>query len=144
MRRSLIAASLLASVVAAGCSKATGTEAAAAPVPSAPAVPAAVTAAAIATGDSIFHAGSCQRCHGQKGIGAQNGPSLVAGAWLHSPGTFNDLVATITNGVPRASLKDQTRRFPMNPRGGPMNLTDDQVKSVAAYVYSISRSKTQP
>ena len=50
-------------------------------------------------------------------------------------------MTTITNGVPRAALKDQTRRFPMNPRGGPMNLNDDQVKAVAAYVYSISRDK---
>jgi mono/diheme cytochrome c family protein len=141
MRRTLLVASLLAGVVVAGCSKATGSEAAAAPAPAVPAVPAAVTAAAIATGDSIYHSGGCQRCHGQKGVGAQNGPSLVAGAWLHSTGKFDEIVATITNGVPRTAMKDQARRFPMNPRGGPMNLTDEQVKSVAAYVYSISRAK---
>jgi mono/diheme cytochrome c family protein len=143
MRRSLVVVSLLAGIVVAGCAKATGSEAAAAPAPAMPAVPAAVTAANIAIGDSIFHSGGCQRCHGQKGVGGQNGPSLVAGVWLHSTGKFDEIVATITNGVPRTALKDQTRRFPMNPRGGPMNLTDDQVKTVAAYVYSISRAKTQ-
>ena len=143
MRRSLVVVSLLAGIIAAGCSKATGSEAAAAPAPAVPAVPAAVTAANLALGDSIFHTGSCQRCHGQKGVGGQNGPSLVAGVWLQSTGKFDEIVATITTGVPRTALKDQTRRFPMNPRGGPMNLTDDQVKSVAAYVYSISRAKTQ-
>ena len=143
MRRSLVVVSLLAGIIAAGCSKATGSEAAAAPAPAVPAVPAAVTAANIALGDSIFHTGSCQRCHGQKGVGGQNGPSLVAGVWLQSTGKFDEIVATITTGVPRTALKDQTRRFPMNPRGGPMNLTDDQVKTVAAYVYSISRAKTQ-
>ena len=58
----------------------------------------------------------------------------MAGPWLHSAGKFDELVATITNGVPRTALKDQTRRFPMNPRGGPMNLNDDQVQAVAAYV----------
>ncbi len=143
MRRSLVVASLLAGVIVAGCSKASSGGAAAAPAPAVPAVPAAVTAANIAIGDSIFHAGSCQRCHGQKGVGGQNGPSLVAGQWLQSTGKFEEIVATITNGVPRTALKDQTRRFPMNPRGGPMNLTDEQVKAVAAYVYSISRAKTQ-
>ncbi len=140
MRRTLLAAPLAAVLVIAGCSKATGT-AATAPVPSGPVMPAAVTALAIATGDSIFASGGCQRCHGVKGVGAQNGPSLVAGPWLHSTGKFDEIVATITNGVPRPALKDQTRRFPMNPRGGPMNLNDDQVKAVAAYVYSISRDK---
>lgn len=144
MRRSLLVAPLLASLVVAGCSRATGSDTAAAPVPAVPSVPAAVTAANIAIGDSIFHSGGCQRCHGQQGVGAQNGPSLVAGVWLHSTGTFDELVATITAGVPRTALKDQTRRFPMNPRGGPMNLTDEQVKTVAAYVYSISRAKTAP
>ena len=104
-------------------------------------MPAGVTPASIAMGDSIFNAGACQRCHGQKGIGAQNGPSLVAGPWLQSTGKYEEIVATITTGVPRTALKDQTRRFPMNPRGGPMNLDDDQVKAVAAYVYSISRDR---
>jgi mono/diheme cytochrome c family protein len=141
MRRSLLTATLLAGLAVAGCAKASGTEAATAPAPAVPTVPAAVTPAAIALGDSIYHSGGCQRCHGQKGVGAQNGPSLVAGAWLHSTGKFDEIVATITTGVPRTSIKDATRRFPMNPRGGPMNLTDAQVQSVAAYVYSISRAK---
>lgn len=142
MRRSSVLASLLVvAVIATGCSKAGTSGAAAAPAPSGPVMPAGVTAATIAMGDSIFHSGGCQRCHGQKGVGAQNGPSLVAGPWLHGTGKFEDLVATVTNGVPRTALKDQSRRFPMNPRGGPMNLNDDQVKAVAAYVWSISRTK---
>lgn len=106
-----------------------------------PAMPAGVSAALIAQGDSLFNAGSCQRCHGQKGVGAANGPSLVAGAWLHHTGTVDEIASTITTGVPRERLKDSTRRFPMNPRGGPMNLSDEQVRAVAAYVWSISRDK---
>jgi mono/diheme cytochrome c family protein len=92
-------------------------------------------------GDSIFNTGACQRCHGLKAVGAQNGPSLVAGPWLHSTGKFEEIAAVITTGVARTALNDQTRRFPMNPRGGPMNLSDDQVNAVAAYVYSISRDR---
>ncbi len=127
----------LTSLVA--CGRAASVETAAGP-----AYPAGVTAALVARGDSLFNSGSCQRCHGARGVGAQNGPSLVSGAWLHHRGTPEEIAATITTGVPRAALKDTSRRFPMNPRGGPMNLTDDQVKAVAAYVWSISRAKTAP
>ncbi len=144
MRRSFLLASALALVTIAACKKASGAEAAAAPAPRAPATPAGVTPQSIAMGDSIFHNGACQRCHGATAEGAQNGPSLVSGPWLHSTGKFEEIVATITNGVPRAQMKDQTRRFPMNPRGGPMNLNDDQVKALAAYIWSISRNKTAP
>jgi mono/diheme cytochrome c family protein len=141
MRRSLFAAPVLATLVLAACSSATASGGANASVAAAPPRPAAATAANIALGDSLYHAGSCQRCHGQKGVGAQNGPSLVTGPWLHSAGDFDAIAATITTGIPRANIKDATRRFQMNPRGGPMNLTDAQVQAVAAYVWSISRDK---
>ncbi len=45
------------------------------------------------------------------------------------------------HGVPRAGLTDTPRRFAMNRRGGPMKLSDHQVRAVAAYVRSISREK---
>lgn len=104
------------------------------------ALPGDITPAMIALGDSLFHAGSCQRCHGAAGVGATNGPTLTTGAWLHVDGSFARLVSLITTGVPRDSLKVTTRR-PMNPRGGPMNLTDAQVRAVAGYVFTISRGK---
>jgi mono/diheme cytochrome c family protein len=113
-----------------------------APAP-AGALPRDVTPAMISLGDSLYNNGACRRCHGQAGVGGNNGPSLTTGAWLHGPGTFDRLVSTITTGVPRDSLKVPTRR-PMNPRGGPMQLTDDQVRAIAAYIHSISREKTNP
>jgi mono/diheme cytochrome c family protein len=107
-----------------------------------PALPAGVSMALVTRGDSIFNAGSCQRCHGAKGVGAQNGPSLVAGPWLHHTGAYDEIVSTITSGVPREKLKDTTRRFAMGARGGQqMNLNDEQVRAVAAYVWTISRDK---
>jgi len=111
------------------------------PASSGPSLPAGVTMAMVTLGDSLFNAGSCQRCHGPKGVGGRNGPSLVTGAWIHSRGTFDDIARTITTGVPKAAVRDTTRRFAMNPRGGPMNLTDDQVRAVAGYVWGISRGK---
>ena len=145
MRRSLksLVAPALAAIVYAACGGSSGSGSGAAPAPSGPPRPAAVTEANIAIGDSLFNTNNapCQRCHGQKGVGATNGPSLVTGPWLQSTGSFDEIVATITNGVPRASIKDATRRFQMNPRGGPMNLTDAQVQAISAYVWSISRDK---
>jgi mono/diheme cytochrome c family protein len=143
MRRSLstLVVPALAAIVYAACGGSSGSGSGAAPAPSAPSRPAAVTEANVALGDSLFNTGPCQRCHGQKGVGAANGPSLVTSPWLHSTGSFDEIAATITNGVPRASIKDATRRFQMNPRGGPMNLTDAQVQAIAAYVWSISRDK---
>lgn len=156
MRRTF-PASLLAplalALVAAGCARTASTDgtaaspapaaAAAAPAASASAVrlPAGVTPAMVALGDSLFNTGSCQRCHGQKGVGARNAPSLVEGPWQHHKGTYQEIVATITTGIPKTAFKDTTRPFAMNPRGGPMNLTDDQVKAVAAYVFTITRNR---
>jgi mono/diheme cytochrome c family protein len=132
---------LVAACSAATTQTAPAPSASAAAAPAAPARPPEVTAAAIAEGDSLFAAGSCTRCHGAKGIGAARGPSLVAGPWLQHSGTYAEIVRTITDGVPRAAIKDTTHRFPMSARGGPMNLTDPQIKSLAAYVWSISRDK---
>lgn len=128
----------------AACGGAAGTSGAssAGAAPAAVRGPSAEELAAIARGDSLFNAGACQRCHGQKGVGAQNGPSLVSGPWLHVDGSQAQIAALIVNGVPREAITDSTRRFPMRARGGPMNLTDAQAQDIAAYVVSISRAKT--
>ena len=98
-----------------------------------------MTTAMIAEGDSIFHAAGCVRCHGADAKGAQNGPNLTGPTFLHVNGTYDDFVRIITSGVPADSIKDSAHRFPMRARGGGQHpLTDDQVKAVAAYVYSLS------
>lgn len=124
------------------CSSSAGSTTSAGAAPAAVRGLSAAELSSIARGDSLFNGGGCQRCHGQKGVGAQNGPSLVAGQWLHVDGTAAQIAALITAGVPQAQITDASRRFAMRPRGGPMNLTDEQVADVAAYVVSISRAKT--
>jgi mono/diheme cytochrome c family protein len=143
MRRTHLILPLLSALVFTACSKSsTGAPAAAA----GPALPPGVTAQMVAEGDSIYNntvpqIAPCARCHGAKGVGAQNGPSLVAGRWLQSEGSYDEIVATITNGVPRDQIKDPAHQLAMRGRGGPLNLTDPQVRAVAAYVFSISRAK---
>ncbi|HEX6615185.1 MAG TPA: c-type cytochrome [Gemmatimonadales bacterium] len=96
--------------------------------------PAAVTPAAIAQGDSIFHGpGNCYACHGANAQGAV-GPNLTDAEWIHSDGSYDAIVKQVTTGVPQSESKSG---IPMPPKGG-STITDDQVKAVAAYVYSLS------
>lgn len=102
--------------------------------PAAAQAPAAVTPAEIAQGDSIFHgAGNCYACHGANAQGAV-GPSLTDAEWIHSDGSYDAIVKQVTTGVPQSESKSG---IPMPPKGG-STITDDQVKAVAAYVYSLS------
>jgi mono/diheme cytochrome c family protein len=98
------------------------------------AAPAGVTPAAIAKGDSIYHKdGLCYACHGTNAEGAV-GPNLTDAEWLHGDGSYDMIVATVTAGVPAERAK---KGIPMPPKGG-SSITDEQVKAVAAYVYSLS------
>jgi cbb3-type cytochrome c oxidase subunit III len=96
--------------------------------------PAEVTPAAIAQGDSIFHSkGNCYACHGSNAQGAV-GPNLTDAEWIHSDGSYEAIVKQVTTGVPQAESKSG---IPMPAKGG-SSITDDEVKAVAAYVYSLS------
>jgi mono/diheme cytochrome c family protein len=92
----------------------------------------------VALGDSLFHARSCARCHGATATGAQNGPNLTTSTHLHVDGSYDGFVKIITNGVPADQIKDKSHQFAMRPRGGNPPLSDDEIKSVAAYVYTLS------
>jgi mono/diheme cytochrome c family protein len=88
----------------------------------------------IAQGDKIFHGpGNCYACHGTNAQGTV-GPNLTDAEWIHSKGTYEDIVAQVTHGVPKEESKSG---IPMPPKGGG-TLSDDDVKAVAAYVYSLS------
>ena len=105
--------------------------------PAAAQAPAGVTPAMIAQGDSIFHSsGNCYACHGANAQGAV-GPNLTDAEWLHSDGSYDAIVKQITTGV---TAEESKSKIPMPPRGG-SQITDDEVKAVAAYVYSLSHKK---
>lgn len=93
---------------------------------------------AIALGDSIFHGrvagGTCVTCHGQNAEGTQIGPDLTDAKWLHGDGSYQFIVNLVASGV------TTPKQYPgaMPPMGG-ASLTPEQVKSVAAYVYSLRR-----
>lgn len=94
----------------------------------------AVTPAAIAKGDTIYHkTGLCYACHGSNAEGAV-GPNLTDAEWIHGDGSYDFIVATVTAGVPKEKAKSGIM---MPPKGG-STISDEDVKAVAAYVYSLS------
>ena len=96
--------------------------------------PAGITPELIAQGDKVFHGpGNCYACHGTNAQGAV-GPNLTDAEWLHSKGSFEEIVAQVTKGVPKEESKSG---IPMPAKGGG-SISDDDVKAVAAYVYSLS------
>jgi mono/diheme cytochrome c family protein len=95
----------------------------------------------IAKGDSIFRGklagGTCYTCHQLNARGLPGlAPDLTDAKWLHGDGSLAFIVSTIQKGVP----KPKAASAPMLPRGG-TNMTDEQVRAVAAYVYSLRSAK---
>lgn len=92
----------------------------------------------IALGQNIFRGqaagGTCFTCHGPDAKGTQLGPDLTDAQWLNADGSYASIVTTITTGV------SKPKQYPgvMPPFGG-AQLTPEQVRAVAAYVFSLSR-----
>jgi cytochrome c oxidase cbb3-type subunit 3 len=91
--------------------------------------------ALIARGDSVYHgAGNCYACHGAKAEGLV-GPNLTDAEWLHSKGTYEEIVAQIQEGITKEKSKSG---IPMPAKGGG-SISDDDIKAVAAYVHSLGQ-----
>ena len=94
---------------------------------------AAPASAVVVRGEAVFNGpGNCYACHGSKGAGSL-APSLADETWIHSKGTLEEITAQIIHGVPKEESKSG---IAMPPKGGAA-LSDDDVKAVAAYVYSL-------
>ena len=62
-------------------------------------LPAGVTSAMVSQGGSIFKGpGMCTVCHGIDGKGGV-GANLTDGTWLHSKGSYEEIVQQVTTGV---------------------------------------------
>lgn len=98
-------------------------------------LPEGVTAAMVAQGRTIFQGpGACFTCHGATGEGTQIAPNLNDDEWLNVDGSYEQLLDLIDTGV------RETKEFPgmMMPRGG-SRISDEDLRAVTAYVWSISR-----
>ncbi len=101
-------------------------------------LPRDVTPAMIEEGRAVFRgAGLCGACHGRDGTGVL-GPSLADTLWLHSTGSYEEIVRQIVTGVPQSQARGGVM---MPPRGG-STMSDAQVRAVAAYVWRLSHPAT--
>lgn len=100
-------------------------------------VPPGATHEQVLLGDRIFHGkeagGMCTACHGTNGGGSPLGPDLTKNKWSWSDGSWEGITKTITTGV----SQPKQYRSPMPPNGG-SQLTPEQARAVAAYVWALS------
>jgi mono/diheme cytochrome c family protein len=100
-------------------------------------VPPGATREMVALGAQIYRGqvggAACTGCHGENADGTPLGPPLLGKKWLWSDGSFAGITKTINDGV----AQPKEYRSPMPAKGG-AQLTDEQVKAVAAYVWSLS------
>lgn len=97
-------------------------------------MPAGVTQEMIAEGKTIFEStGLCLTCHGVDAKGTTLAPDLTDDVWLIISGrNYDEIVANIMNGV----AQPKEHPSPMPAKGG-SSITDEQVRAVAAYVWSL-------
>ena len=103
--------------------------------------PPGVTDSSVAWGKELFHgSANCAGCHGVEGRGTDEGPALTGALWFHGPGTYEWLVEQIKQGIP-AHHTWSGKPMPMR---GWSNMPDDDVRAVAAYVWSITHPPKSP
>lgn len=111
-----------------------------------PTLPPGMTVATLREGDAIFHgAGGCYQCHGMEGTGMRNrGSSLTAGL-IYEPtqgaAGWQAVDSLVLNGVPEEITRSQVA-MPM--RGLHSDLSAEDVRLVAAYVWAIAQVKGEP
>ena len=92
----------------------------------------------VAKGDSIFHSRATATPVTAPTPQGAVGPNLTDAEWIHSDGSYDAIVKQ----SPPASRRGGSKSgIPMPPKGG-SQITDDEVKAVAAYVYSLSHKKS--
>jgi cytochrome c oxidase cbb3-type subunit 3 len=89
----------------------------------------------IAKGKTVFTTtGLCFACHGMDAKGMV-GPNLTDQTWIHGKGTYPEIVQIVTTGIPVE--KTTLGKGAMAPKGG-SQISEDDVKAVSAYVWSLS------
>ena len=98
--------------------------------------PEGATPEMVAQGQQVFGGkGLCFSCHGQDATGTGLAPNLTDSEWLNIPdGSWSNIQQVVRNGVPTP----KEHPSPMPPMGG-AQLSDQEIQSVAAYVYSVSQ-----
>lgn len=101
-------------------------------------LPEGVTPEMVSQGQEIFTGtGLCFTCHTQTAEGGPLAPDLTDEEWLNISGrNYDEIVQVVNTGVPEPVEHPSA----MPPMGG-ASLTEEQVRSVAAYVYALGESE---
>lgn len=99
-----------------------------------------VTAEVLERGSKAYQTGMCFKCHRDDGTGGPRAPNLTDSDWLHCDGSIDGIRQVLIDGVSRDQLKDSDRPHAMNPATN-LIADDGQIAALAAYVYSLSRSR---
>lgn len=107
-----------------------------------PPLPAGVTLEQIRQGDSVFHGnGGCFTCHGADAMGMPNSGSAISLGLNFIPETPRAIDSLVTAGIPEAVTRSGVA---MPGRGLGQNLTPEEIRRVAAYVWAISHVQDEP
>jgi mono/diheme cytochrome c family protein len=107
-----------------------------------PALPAGVTLDQIRQGDSVYHGkGGCNTCHGSDAMGMPNSGSALSLGLNFIPPTPRAIDSLVTAGIPEALTRSGVA---MPGRGLGQNLTPEEIRQVAAYVWAISQVQGEP
>lgn len=103
-------------------------------------LPEGVDAQRVAEGERLFRSeGLCFACHAPDGSGVPGaGADLTDDEWLHLSPEVGAIADLIRRGVPPGEAKGNAI---MPPKGG-SQLTDDQIRSVAAYVWTLAHGSS--
>jgi mono/diheme cytochrome c family protein len=107
-----------------------------------PALPLGMTIDMLVEGDRLFHGrAGCFACHGTEGQGLPAAGDALTTTLFYAQYEWNSIDSLITAGLP-----DPLTRSPiaMPPRGARGDLTRDETRRVAAYVWAISQVKGEP
>jgi mono/diheme cytochrome c family protein len=110
--------------------------------PKLPKLPAGMTLDLIRAGDSLFHGkGNCFACHGADATGLPDAGSALTVGLNFVPTEWRPIDSLIGVGIPDAITRSAIR---MPPRGGKSDLTPDETRAIAAYVWAISQTRGEP
>src|SRR5687767_1958323 len=107
-----------------------------------PPLPRGVTIDLIRQGDDLYRGkGGCITCHGPDGGGMPASGSGITAGLNFVPAEIAAIDSLIKTGIPEPATRTP---IAMPPRGAQSNLTDDETRRLAAYVWAISQVKDEP
>jgi cytochrome c551/c552 len=107
-----------------------------------PRLPQGMTLGMIRQGDALFRGkAGCVTCHGPDGGGMPALGSGITAGLNFVPAQLGPLDSLIRVGIPEPATRTPVA---MPPRGAQSNLTDEESRQVAAYVWAISQVRGEP